>query len=114
MWEEFPQVSTAEWEKAIQADLKGADYDKRLVWHADEGITVRPYYRRENLPGTTGQARFTGQWQVAKLPIFPRMRCAEICCTSREQRRYRKSDTHWRNRGKTRTFRICSRRKLFL
>lgn len=66
MWEEFPQVSTAEWERAIQADLKGADYDKRLVWHTDEGITVRPYYRRENLPGTTGEARFTGQWQVAK------------------------------------------------
>ncbi len=72
MWEEFPQVSTAEWEKAIQADLKGADYDKRLVWHADEGITVRPYYRRENLPATTGQARFTGQWQVAKVADIPK------------------------------------------
>jgi methylmalonyl-CoA mutase len=72
MWEEFPHVSTAEWEAAIQADLKGADYDRKLVWHTDEGITVRPYYRNENLPATTGQFRFTGEWQVAKDADIPR------------------------------------------
>jgi methylmalonyl-CoA mutase len=72
MWEEFPHVSTAEWEAAIRADLKGADYDKKLVWHTDEGITVRPYYRNENLPASTGLARFTGEWQVAKDTDIPR------------------------------------------
>jgi methylmalonyl-CoA mutase len=72
MWEEFPHVSTTEWEAAIQADLKGADYDKKLVWRTDEGITVRPYYRQENLPGTTGLARFTGQWQAAKDTDIPK------------------------------------------
>jgi methylmalonyl-CoA mutase len=49
--QDFPPVSTADWEAAIQKDLKGADYEKRLVWRSDEGIAVRPYYRRENLPG---------------------------------------------------------------
>ncbi len=72
MWEEFPRVSTAEWEAAIQADLKGADYDKKLVWHTDEDIVVRPYYRSENLPATTGLARFTGEWQVAKDADIPK------------------------------------------
>ncbi len=72
MWEEFPHTSTAEWEAAIKADLKGADYDKKLVWHTDEGITVRPYYRNENLPATTGLARFTGEWQVAKDADIPK------------------------------------------
>ena len=32
MWEEFPPISTAEWEATIRADLKGADYAKKLVW----------------------------------------------------------------------------------
>jgi methylmalonyl-CoA mutase len=72
MWEKFPHVSTADWEAAIKADLKGADYDKKLVWHTDESIAVRPYYRNENLPGTTGLARFTGEWQVAKDADIPK------------------------------------------
>lgn len=49
--EEFPPVSTADWEAVIQADLKGADYEKKLVWRSEEGIAVRPYYRREHLEG---------------------------------------------------------------
>jgi methylmalonyl-CoA mutase len=72
MWEEFPPVSTAEWEAAIRADLKGADYDKKLLWRTDEGIVVRPFYRAEDLPGTTGQARFTGTWQTAVAAEMPK------------------------------------------
>ena len=47
---DFPPVSTEAWEAAIRADLNGADYEKKLVWRTDEGISVRPYYRSENLP----------------------------------------------------------------
>jgi len=72
MWEEFPPISTAEWEAAIRADLKGADYQKKLVWQTEDGIAVRPYYRREDLPGTTGQARFTGQWRAASAVEIPK------------------------------------------
>jgi len=72
MWEEFPPVSTAEWEAAIRADLKGADYEKKLLWRTDEGIVVRPFYRVEDLPGTTGQARFTGTWQTAVAADIPK------------------------------------------
>jgi methylmalonyl-CoA mutase len=46
---EFPPVSTEAWEAAIQKDLKGADYEKKLVWHTEVGIEVRPYYRAEDL-----------------------------------------------------------------
>jgi methylmalonyl-CoA mutase len=46
--EEFPPVSTETWESTIRADLKGADYDKRLVWKTEEGVAVRPYYRAEH------------------------------------------------------------------
>lgn len=49
LFAEFPPVSTEEWEKVINVDLKGADYDKKLVWKTMEGFNVRPYYRAEDL-----------------------------------------------------------------
>ncbi len=52
---EFPAVATADWEKAIARDLKGADYGKRLVWRTEEGLAVRPYYRRDVLAGLEAQ-----------------------------------------------------------
>ena len=50
----FPPVTTAEWDAAIQHDLKGADYQKTLVWQLDEGIAVKPYYRRDDIAGLAG------------------------------------------------------------
>ena len=46
---QFPPVTTGQWEDVIKADLKGADYDKKLVWRTSEGFNVRPYYRAEDL-----------------------------------------------------------------
>ncbi len=51
LFAEFPPVSTQEWEEVIIKDLKGADYEKKLVWRTLEGFNVRPYYRQENLEG---------------------------------------------------------------
>lgn len=49
LFNEFPPVSTEQWEEAIHKDLKGADYEKKLVWRSQEGFSVRPYYRAEDL-----------------------------------------------------------------
>lgn len=49
LFAEFPPVTTEQWEEVIQKDLKGADYEKKLVWRTQEGFSVRPYYRAENL-----------------------------------------------------------------
>ena len=54
---EFPPVSTEAWEAAIAKDLKGGDYDKKLVWRTEEGLAIRPYYRREALDGLEDQLR---------------------------------------------------------
>ena len=48
---EFPAVSTEDWECLIREDLKEADYDKRLKWSPEEGLTLKPYYRSEDLAG---------------------------------------------------------------
>jgi len=57
----FPPVTTTEWEEQIRADLKGADYEKRLVWKTDDGLSVRPYYRAEDLEGIAFLNTLPGQ-----------------------------------------------------
>ena len=76
LFAEFPPVPTERWEEVIAADLKGADYDKKLVWRTNEGFNVRPYYRAEDLgnvpfmgsgPGSFPFVRGTGRcndWRV--------------------------------------------------
>ena len=65
LFSEFPPVSTEKWEEVINKDLKGADYEKKLVWRTIEGFKVKPYYRAEDLEGleyldsNPGQMPFT-------------------------------------------------------
>ena len=47
--DDFPPASTEAWEEKIHQDLKGADYEKKLIWRTLEGFNVRPYYRSEDL-----------------------------------------------------------------
>ncbi|MDE5622275.1 MAG: hypothetical protein K2I59_04725 [Alistipes sp.] len=63
LFAEFPPVPTEAWEQVIAADLKGADYERKLVWRTGEGFNVRPYYRAENLEGI----RFLGS-QAGEFP----------------------------------------------
>ncbi|WP_428742007.1 methylmalonyl-CoA mutase subunit beta [Tenacibaculum sp.] len=48
LFDEFQGVSSAEWKQQIQVDLKGADYNETLLWKTEEGITVRPFYTKED------------------------------------------------------------------
>lgn len=55
---DFPAVSTREWMDKVTADLKGADFEKKLVWKTNEGFNVRPFYRAEDVEQfKTTQAR---------------------------------------------------------
>ncbi|MDM8305994.1 methylmalonyl-CoA mutase small subunit [Phocaeicola salanitronis] len=51
LFSDFPEVSTQEWMDKIQTDLKGADYEKKLVWKTNEGFKVKPFYRQEDIEG---------------------------------------------------------------
>lgn len=46
---DFPSVSTQQWMDKITADLKGADFNKKLVWKTNEGFNVMPFYRAEDI-----------------------------------------------------------------
>ena len=49
LFTEFVAPTTQEWLDKIEVDLKGADFQKRLVWRTNEGFNVQPFYRREDL-----------------------------------------------------------------
>ena len=51
LFSDFPPISTDEWMAKITADLKGADFEKKLVWKTNEGFKVNPFYRSENIEG---------------------------------------------------------------
>lgn len=49
LFDQFPPVATSEWMERIIADLKGADFTKKLVWKTNEGFDIKPFYRREDI-----------------------------------------------------------------
>ena len=77
LFSEFQAPTTQEWLDKIQVDLKGADFNKRLVWRTNEGFNVQPFYRREDvlklktpesLPGeypfVRGNKKDNNEWYV--------------------------------------------------
>ena len=63
---EFPAISTQEWKDKIIADLKGADFDRKLVWRTNEGFNVNPYYRREDLEGLSTPNVMPGEYPYVR------------------------------------------------
>lgn len=51
LFSDFAPVPTQEWMDKITVDLKGADFEKKLVWKTNEGFKVKPFYRQEDLEG---------------------------------------------------------------
>jgi len=49
LFDQFPGVSYEEWRAKVEADLKGADFNKKLVWRTNEGFNVEPIYRAEDI-----------------------------------------------------------------
>ncbi|MCX7800835.1 MAG: methylmalonyl-CoA mutase subunit beta [Fimbriimonadales bacterium] len=49
LFEEFPPIPSEAWLAEIEKDLKGADFDKKLVWRSPERIRVKPFFRKEDV-----------------------------------------------------------------
>ena len=63
---DFPAISAQAWKDKIIADLKGADFDKKLVWRTNEGFNVQPFYRREDLKGLKTTTSAPGQFPYVR------------------------------------------------
>ncbi len=46
---EFPPVSYDDWRKLVEAELKGAAFDKKMFTATYEGFPLQPIYRREDI-----------------------------------------------------------------
>lgn len=66
LFSEFPPVSTQEWMDKIIADLKGADFEKKLVWKTNEGFNVNPFYRNENIEGMKTTDSLPGEFPYVR------------------------------------------------
>lgn len=66
MLADFPKISTKEWKDKIVTDLKGADYEKKLVWRTPEGFNVQPFYRQEDLKGLKTTVSAPGQFPYVR------------------------------------------------
>ncbi|MDE5567566.1 MAG: methylmalonyl-CoA mutase small subunit [Muribaculaceae bacterium] len=49
LFDQFPGISYEEWRAKVETDLKGADFNKKLVWRTNEGFNVQPIYRAEDI-----------------------------------------------------------------
>lgn len=66
LFSEFPPVSTDVWMEKIVADLKGADFEKKLVWKTNEGFSVKPFYREEDIAGLKTTDSLPGQFPYVR------------------------------------------------
>lgn len=66
LFTDFAPITTEEWEAKINADLKGKDYERALVWKTYEGFNVRPYYRQENLTGKEHLETLPGEFPFVR------------------------------------------------
>jgi methylmalonyl-CoA mutase len=62
----FRRLPPQQWEEKIIEDLKGADYDKKLVWKTPEGISVKPYYRSEHISNLPYLGSYPGHYPFVR------------------------------------------------
>jgi len=66
LFEIFPPISIDEWKNKINKDLKGADYNKKLVWQTGEGFDVQPFYRADDLSNYAHMNSFPGNFPYVR------------------------------------------------
>ncbi|MDE6276473.1 MAG: methylmalonyl-CoA mutase small subunit [Muribaculaceae bacterium] len=66
LFDMFPGVSYEEWRAKVEADLKGADFDKKLVWRTNEGFNVQPVYRAEDTEGLKTTESLPGEFPYVR------------------------------------------------
>ena len=66
LFDMFSPTSTQDWIEKITVDLKGADFDKKLVWRTNEGFNVKPFYRREDVKTLPHIGTLPGQFPYVR------------------------------------------------
>lgn len=48
LFSDFEPISKETWKEKVITDLKGADFDRKLVWKTENGMTIPPYFTAED------------------------------------------------------------------
>ena len=48
LFNDFDTITAAAWKQKIQVDLNGLDYNESLIWKSNDGISVKPFYTKED------------------------------------------------------------------
>lgn len=57
---DFPPASYDQWRAMVEAELKGAPFEKKLVGRTFEGIDIQPLYTADHWPGSGDPSGFPG------------------------------------------------------
>jgi len=66
LFSDFAPVSKQEWIDKIQVDLKGADYNKKMVWRTNEGFSVQPFYQQEDVKDLATMNALPGEFPYVR------------------------------------------------
>ena len=66
LFSEFQAPTKQEWLDKIGVDLKGADFQKRLVWKTPEGFSVQPFYQRDDVENLSTPYSMPGEFPFVR------------------------------------------------
>ncbi len=69
LFDQFQHVSAKEWKQRIQVELKGADFNEKLVTKTWEGIDIKPFYHKDETQ-VVSQSIPTHSWLVSERIFF--------------------------------------------
>ena len=63
---EFETVTLERWRNAVERDLAGAPFEKKLITHTYEGIAIQPLYTKADHDGSNDPEGFPGQHRYTR------------------------------------------------
>lgn len=66
LFSEFAPNTMQEWVDKVTVDLKGADFNKKLMWRTNEGFNVQPMYRLEDMAELKNLQGYPGEYPFVR------------------------------------------------
>lgn len=63
LFSEFSPTSVNQWKEKLAKDLKGIDFNQ-LTWQSDTGISIQPFYTKEDLPTQVQPVFYHNDWNI--------------------------------------------------
>lgn len=66
LFKDFEPVSSKQWKQQIQFDLKGQDYNEKMVHQTPEGIDIKPFYHSDDPINKIPLTDYPESWLIAQ------------------------------------------------